>query len=266
MPALTNTFRTHLTKAPGRTRLTGGALLAAVVLAGCGGGSGSAKPNASAALTAAAAPAPAATGPTINVAGHGQVEGTPDVMTVTMGVQTSDPSAQAALQRNNDRAGALVNALKAQGVAAKDIQTVDLNVSPNFDKNFHVTGYSASNTVSAKLRDLSKAGEVIDAVALTAGQDIRLQGVSFSIDNTSALVAKARADAIADALAQGKQLAGAAGVKLGSVRTIDDTGTQLPQTQFLGDQTFKSAAANVPIEAGSQQLSVDVVVVFDIAS
>ena len=68
---------------------------------------------------------------------------------------------------------------------------------------------------------------------MTAGEDVRLQGVSFSIDNTSALVAKARADAIKDALAQGKQLAAAAGVKLGAIRTIDDTGHPLPQPQFL---------------------------------
>ncbi len=93
-----------------------------------------------------------------------------------------------------------------------------------------------------------------------------MQGVSFSIDNTSALVAKARADAIKDALAQGKQLAGAAGVKLGSIRTIDDTGTQVPFPQSLKHTTFQNAAASVPVEAGSQELSVDVVVVFDIAS
>jgi uncharacterized protein YggE len=245
--------------------IAGVAIIAAVGAAGCS--SGSPKPAASANLTAATTPTTtSATGPAINVAGHGEVEGTPDVMTVTMGVQTSDPSAQAALQRNNDRANALISALKGQGVAAKDIQTVDLNVSPNFDKNFHVTGYSASNTVSAKLRDLSKAGEVIDAAALTAGQDVRLQGVSFSIDNTSSLVAQARADAIKDALAQGKQLADAAGVKLGAIRTIDDTGTQVPDAQLNNGQTFAQASAAVPLEAGSQQLSVDVVVVFDIAS
>ncbi len=164
-------------------------------------------------------------------------------------------------------ATALINALKAQGVAAKDIQTVDLNVSPTFDKNFRVTGYSASNTVTAKLRDLSKAGEVIDAAALTAGQDVRLQGVSFSIDNTSSLVAKARADAIKDALAQGKQLSSAAGVKLGAIRTIDDTGSQIPPGEtFATSGLLKNSAASVPVEPGSQQLSVDVVVVFDIAS
>ena len=236
---------------------------AVVCVAGC---SGSTKTTAPVRLAAATTP-PVNPGPTINVAGHGQVEGTPDVMTVTMGVQTIDPSAQAALQRNNDRANALISALKSHGVAAKDIQTVDLNVSPNFDKNFHVTGYSASNTVSAKLRDLSKAGSVIDAAALTAGQDVRLQGVSFSIDNTSALVAKARADAITDALAQGKQLAAAAGVKVGAIRTIDDTGTQLPQPQILhGAFDGAASSAPVPISPGSQELSVDVTVVFDIST
>ena len=240
------------------------ATVAAVGVAGCS--SGSAKSTTAARLTAATTPANTP-GPTINVAGHGKVDGTPDVMTVTMGVQTIDPSAQAALQRNNDRANALITALKNKGVAAKDIQTVDLNVSPNFDKNFHVTGYSASNTVSAKLRDLSKAGEVIDTAALTAGEDVRLQGVSFSIDNTSSLVAQARADAIKDALAQGRQLATAAGVHLGAIRTIDDTGTALPQPQYLAQNgMLRDAAAAVPIEAGSQELSVDVTVVFDITT
>jgi uncharacterized protein YggE len=236
---------------------------AAAALAGCGGQSS--KSTTKAAL--AAATQNGTTGPTINVAGRGEVEGTPDVMTVTMGVQTADPSAQAALERNNQRATALIKALKAHGVADKDIQTVDLNVSPTFDDHFHVTGYSASNTVTAKLRDLSKAGSVIDAAAVTVGEDVRLQGVTFSIDNTSTLVAKARADAVRDAVAQAKQLASAAGVTLGPIRTIDDTGTNLPSPVYYGgDRALAAASTPVPIQAGSQQLSVDVTVVFDIAS
>ena len=210
-----------------KTAIAGVAALAAIGATGCSSGSSKTAKNA---VLKAASTNGVTPGPTINVAGHGKVEGTPDVMTVTMGVQT-----------------------------------VDLNVSPKFDKNFHVTGYSASNTVTAKLRDLAKAGEVIDAAALTAGEDVRLQGVSFSIDNTSALVAKARADAIKDALAQGKQLASAAKVTLGPIRTIDDTGTLLPQPQFLSGATAtRQAAADVAVEPGSQQLSVDVTVVFDI--
>src|SRR5262249_53887670 len=135
----------------------------AATLTGCG--SDNAKLTSKADL--AAATSTATNGPTINVAGHGEVDGTPDVMTVTMGVQTADPSAQAALQRNSERAAALITSLKAHGVAAKDIQTIDLNVSPTFDDHFHVTGYSASNTVTAKLRDIARAGGVIDAAAVS---------------------------------------------------------------------------------------------------
>ena len=252
--------------------LTKAAIVAAAAIvvtgvAGCSSGSNAGAKTSAAPVQLTAATTGAGTttaGPTIDVAGHGEVSGTPDVMTVTLGVQTTDPSAQAALQRNNDRAAQLIAALKARGVADKDIQTIDLNVSPNFDKDYKVTGYSASNTVSAKLRDLSKAGEVIDAAALTVGPDVRLQGVTFSIDNTSALVAKARADAVKDALAQGGQLAAAAGVKLGAIRTIDDTGTQLPQPEYY-DKASSGSAAGVPISPGTQQLSVDVTVVFDIA-
>jgi len=248
----------------GRSITAATAIVAAVALAGCG--SSNSKTAAPATLTAADGSG-TSTGPTINVAGHGEVEGTPDVMTVTMGVQTTDPSAQAALQRNNERATVLINALKAHGVADKDIQTVDLEVNPTFDDHFHVTGYSASNTVTAKLRDLAKAGFVIDAAALTAGEDVRLQGVTFSIDNTSALVARARADAVRDAVAQAKQLAAAAGVTLGPIRTIDDTGTELPQQPiFNASGTSGGEGAAVPLQPGSQQLSVDVTVVFDIAS
>jgi uncharacterized protein len=230
------------------------------ILTGCG--SDNAKPTSNAAL--AAATSTATNGPTINVAGHGEVDGTPDVMTVTMGVQTADPSAQAALQRNSERAAALITSLKAHGVAAKDIQTIDLNVSPTFDDHFHVTGYSASNTVTAKLRNIAKAGSVIDAAALSAGEDVRLQGVTFSIDNTSGLVAKARADAVKDAVAQAKQLAAAAGVTLGPIRTIDDTGTTLPQPYYQSMSDSVALSGSVPVEPGSQQLSVDVKVVFDI--
>ena len=73
-----------------------------------------------------------------------------------------------------------------------------------------------------------------------------------------------------DALAQGQQLAAAAGVKLGAIRTIDDTGTQQPMPlQFNGtmaDGALKAAAVPTPVQSGSQQLSVNVTVKFDIAS
>lgn len=237
--------------------------LAAIALAGCGGGS-SGKP---AAAVVAADKATSTNGPTINVAGEGKVEGTPDTATVTLGVQTNDPSAQAALTRNNQEAAALIATLKGKGVAEKDIQTTDLSINQNFDSKGNITGYSVSNTVTVKLHGIANAGATIDAAAGAVGNDVRMQGVMLSIDNTSALVAKARADAVKDAIAQGHQLADAAGVKLGAIRTIDDTAANTPQPlNFYGDAAHRALAqAAVPIQAGTQNLTVDVQVVFDIA-
>lgn len=200
----------------------------------------------------------------IRVNGHGKVEGTPDVMTISMGVETKDGSAQAALNRNNERARAMIDSLKAQGIAAKDIQTLDIAVDATHDLNGKVTGYSARNTVTAKLRDIAKAGQVIDAAAETAGDDIRLHGVQFSIDDTSDLIAKARAEAVKDAQAQAKQLADAGGIQVGAIHTIDNTGTSYQPYAYNGFAEARSAADAIAIEPGSQELSVDVTVVFDI--
>ncbi len=254
---------------------TGGAIAAAaltaavIVLAGCGSTSHTAAPEQSARLAVATDPTNTNT-PTINVAGQGQVSGTPDTATVTMGVSTTDASAQNAMSRNAQEATALIDTLKSKGVAEKDIQTSDLEVNPNFDDKSHITGYSVSNAVTVTMHDIKSAGSIIDAAAGAVGNDVRLENVSLSISNSSPLLAQARADAVKDALAQGQQLATAAGVKLGAIRTIDDTGNNLSTPQvFSGTAAYgalKSAAVPTPVQPGSQQLSVSVNVQFEIAS
>jgi uncharacterized protein YggE len=243
----------------GKTAIAVFTLSAAVGLTACSSGSkGAATPIQLAASSSDGDRA------SIRVNGHGKVEGTPDVMTITMGVETKDPTAQGALNRNNERAKAMIDSLKAQGIAAKDIQTLDISVDATYDLGNKVTGYNARNTITAKLRDIGKAGQVIDTAAETAGDDIRLQGVQFSIDDTSAMIAKARAEAVKDAQAQAKQLADAGGIKVGSIHTIDNTGTSYQPLAYSGYREAASAADALAIEPGSQELSVDVTVVFDI--
>jgi uncharacterized protein YggE len=236
--------------------------VAVVGVAACGGGSSrGAAPSARLTAQTATDNNPAQ----IRVAGEGKVEGTPDTMTVAMGVTTSDPSAQNALNRNSSEAAQLIAALTDHGVAKKDIQTTDLSVTPNWDRDGHVTGYQASNTVTATLHGLDNAGSVIDAAAATVGNDIRLQSINLSIANTSDLMAKARADAVKDAMTQAHQLAAAGGVQLGPIRTIDDTGSESADYTTNTFAGAKQALAATPIEAGQQQLTFDVVVVYDIA-
>ena len=172
-------------------------------------------------------------------------------------------SAQEALARNREKAAAVLEALRDGGVAEDDIQTASLYVSPVFDDNGdRITGYEVSNSVTATLHELEKAGAVIDAAASVAGDDIRVNGVYFTIEDTSELVAKARAEAVKAAGAQAQQLAAAAGIGLGDVISIEETTTPLgPPVEY---DTADEAAPATPINPGSQELAVDVTVRFAI--
>jgi hypothetical protein len=242
-----------------RRWLATGALgaLAALTLGACGG---------SGTPTAAASDDPADNRPAVAVVGEGRVEGTPDVMTIQLGVETRGATAHAAMQDNATRANNLVTVLGDSGVAKADIQTSNLSVYPNFDdKGREIVGYTVNNTVTAKLRDLGEAGRVIDAAAFATGDAIRLHGVSFSIDDTSDLIARARADAVERAREQAAQLAEAAGVELGALRSIDETGTRLPPPVYT--EMYRASAdavASLSIEPGSQELTVQVTLVFEL--
>jgi uncharacterized protein YggE len=205
-------------------------------------------------------------GATIVVAGHGKVTGTPDTMTMSIGVSTTRASAQDALTTNTQQANALQDTLKGKGVKPKDMQTSDLSVGPNYDKDGNVTGYRVSNQVTVTLHDLTQAGDVIDAGAGAVGNDITFNGVQLSIDDTSALLRQARQDAVKKAIAHARQLAEAAGVKLGAVRKIDDTGVVVPPPLYLNGYATDKAAAPTPIQPGSQDLSVDVALTFAVAN
>src|SRR4029079_17421110 len=128
------------------------------------------------------------------------------------------------------------------------------------------TGYQVTNMVTAKLRDIGKAGAVIDAAGKSAGDAIRVQQLSFAIDDDSAARTAARADAVKRAQAQAKQLADAAGVGLGAIHSITETAAPDPIVYpAMAAADSAAGAASVPIEAGSVQLSVSVQVVYEIA-
>jgi uncharacterized protein YggE len=250
-----------MTRATQRTLFVLPTLAAMLALAACGGDNGGTTPAAAATTATTAKPS----GAVITVMGHGKVVGTPDVMTISLGVQTGGPTAREALADNNQRAQNLVKVLKAGGVAAADIQTTDLSVYPTFDdKTKKVNGFGASDVVTAKLRKIPAAGPLIDAVTFVVGDAVRLNGISFSIDDTNALVAQARTDAVKKAMAQARQLADGAGVRLGDVRSIDETSQDVghPVT-YAQDAAMKQLSA--PVEAGSQDVTLDVKVVVEIA-
>ena len=211
----------------------------------------------------------AAPNATVEVTGTGTVTGTPDTLTVQLAVQTKAASATAALDQNNAEMATLQSTLTAAGVATKDLQTSNLSLSPNYDNNGSVTSYVVQDDLSATLRELTSAGAVIDAAAHAVGNDVQIQGISFSISDTSGLLKQAREQAMQDAAAKAANLAAGAGASLGAVvKVTDQENLQSPVPMYaaLKAASAAGAAAPVPVQAGSQQLSVQVDVVYQLTS
>lgn len=204
-----------------------------------------------------------ATDRTLVATGTARVRGVPDVLTMTLGVTTRADSVGTALDRNNATVDKVMRVLTDGGVDKKDVQTSSFSISPVYDDGSDIDGYQVSNLVSVQLRDLDHAGQLIDQAASAGGDDVVMQGVSFGFDDTSALVAQARAEAVKRARAQAEQLADAAGVTLVEVRTISESSFD-PGPVAVAPEASARAADAIAISPGAEELSVQVTVVYTI--
>lgn len=205
-------------------------------------------------------------GRTIIVDGTGRVSETPDRMILNLGIETRAPRVAAALAANNEAATTMNRLLKEKGIEAKDIQTSGLSIFPQFDTTGRkITSYQVNNNVTVMIRKLDTSGPIIDAVASSAGDAIRINGLTFGIGDTAKAQGRARELAVADARTQAEQLTKAAGVKLGALRTIRTSADQNVGPQPLFETAAKSIAPSVPIEAGSFAVSSSVQLVYDIS-
>ncbi|WP_300006822.1 SIMPL domain-containing protein [Pseudonocardia sp.] len=210
--------------------------------------------------TAAASPGGTAAPPTVTTRATGTVTGTPDLLTVTLGVVTRAGSATDALAANATAADDLLQVLRDGGVADADLRTSGLSIGPTYGDTGRITGYEVSNEVTATLRDLAAAGGLIDAAGRAVGDAVRVQRLEFSVDDDSAARADARADAVGRARAQAEQLAEAGGVALGPILSITEiVADRSPPVPFARDAAEQ--AATTPLLPGSQEIGVTVEVV-----
>jgi uncharacterized protein YggE len=215
--------------------------------------------------------------PTISVTGNGKVSAAPDVAEINLGVVTQAPTARDALRANNEAMGRLIGLLKERGVAAKDIQTTNINVSPQYSQPQPVpgrpqaaeafvpkiVGYNVNNTVQITARNLEKLGELLDAV-VQAGAN-QMNGISFRIDQPEKLLDQARKSAVADARRKAQMMADEAGVVLGRPLQISEAGGgPPPRPMYAGRMMMAAAAEAVPVAGGEQELSVSVSVVYEL--
>jgi hypothetical protein len=210
--------------------------------------------------------------PRLTVQGTGQADGTPDVLTAVFGFSSSTaPSATAALSQNNAEVNQALLALSGQGVAKSDIQTTGLTLAPQYAYPRGVptrTGFAATNTVTATLRDAKTAGDAIDGVVNASGDAATINSLNFSFGNPAQVEDQARAYAVHQAVAHAGAMAAAAGRRLGPVCSLTDN-TQPSVLQPYGSAGF--AAANdqtsaVPVEPGSQTETDQVTMVYALRS
>ncbi|MGA2293602.1 MAG: SIMPL domain-containing protein [Acidimicrobiales bacterium] len=204
---------------------------------------------------------------TISVTGTATVMGTPDTVSFQIGMQTVNVNAAEALKMNNGRVAALEAALLRNGVTKKEMQTSGLNIAANTNNMGVVTGFTVEDDLNITMHDLKKAGSAIEAAAQAGGNGVELNSINFSISNDSKLLAKARANAMRNAHTEASNIATAGGTTLtGIVKIVD----QENQSSILPTPVNFSAAAtavrSVPIQAGSESLSVQVSVVYSLAN
>lgn len=202
---------------------------------------------------------------TITAVGTGSASASPDVATAQIGVETQSASPEDATRENEERMKTVVEALTAAGIDMKDIQTAyySLWAEQRYDpEKGQPTGeyiYHVSNSLSVKIRALSKVGAILSE-AVEAGAN-NISGVSFSIEDTSALEMEAREKAVADAKARAESLAQLSGVELGEVVLVSEViGGPVPIVM----ERAMGGGGGVSIEPGQLEVSMQVQMSFAI--
>lgn len=223
--------------------------------------------SAGGASIASASPVAGPTGrpDTITVTGTGTASGTPDELQVSLEASATATAVSDALDQASQAMTQIKGALTQDGVAGTDLQTTDMSVQPQYDQQGKITGYNVSESLTAELHGIDKAGQEISDAVHAGGNAARVDTVQLDLTDQSAkLLASARSQAIADAKARASQYAQAAGRSLGQVLTITENSASVPFRPLPAVGAMFAANAAVPISAGTQKVTASVTVVYQL--
>ena len=208
---------------------------------------------------------------TISVNGTGTASANPDVAYVYLGVESVDADVAVAFADNTERMNAVYQVLQAAGIAEADLQTSDYSIYrdgptyylsdsgeevPVTEATFHVT-----NIVKVTVRDVVSVGDLVSQAFGVGANSV--QSISFAIEDTTALETEARTEALVDARARAEQMATEMGINLGDVQSASDS-TYIPT--IAGASYGIGGGGGVSVSSGQYEVSVQVYVVYDIAS
>ena len=195
----------------------------------------------------------------ITVQGTASVASVPDRAELSFGVESQGQTAKAALAANATEMRRVIAAVKAAG--GTDVKTQSVSLSPRYNETNEVQAFVATNTVSATIKDVAKAGALIDA-AVNAGAN-QVYGPSLSSGDHAELYRNALKAAVADARASAQALAAASNLALGRITAILEGGSSSPQPFAAAEKAMD--AGSTPIEPGTQQVTAVVSVTFSVS-
>lgn len=200
----------------------------------------------------------------ITVSGVGEASVEPDIGFIDLGVQVTRRTVAEARQVAAAVAARAIESVRANGVDSADIQTTSLSINPTYehvrDSEPRISGYQVTNMITVRVRDLPAFSRLVDDVIEAGGDDARVNDIRFGREDNSAAAAEARAAAMADARARAGQLASLAGLRLGRALAIQETPASAGPRPMMERAMFSVAGDRTPIEAGSNRLSVSVLV------
>ena len=204
-------------------------------------------------------------GTMLAITATGEAHRVPDLATVTAGVVTQGSNAGAALADNARRMTVTVAAIRKAGVVDRDVQTSAVRLQPQYRYGDNqppvLTGYQTSNQVPVRMRDLARAGSVIDALVAAGANQI--DGPNLSVDKPETALDEARTAAVTQARSRATLYAQAAGLRLKRIVSISEEGSSGGPVRPMPMMAM-ARKAETPIEPGEETLSVNLRVVFEL--
>ena len=211
-------------------------------------------------------PVPTISGIRLDVVATGEVTRVPDVARISAGVVTQAPTATAAIAQNARRMESVRAALKAAGIADRDIQTSSINLNPDYryeeNRNPVLTGYRASNEVAIRFRDIGATGKILDALVAQGANQIN--GPMLNLDKPEEALNEARVAALASARARATMYAGQLGKRVGRILSISETGGAFPPPMPMVAQSAARVRADTQIDPGEQVVTVSLAISFEL--
>ena len=206
-------------------------------------------------------------GTRLDVSATGEVSRVPDVAIISAGVMTRSASATAAISENAARMERVREALKRAGIADRDIQTSNISLNPEYryqeNQPPQLTGYTASNTVNVRFRDIRNTGRILDALVAQGANQIN--GPNLTIDKPEAALDEARTKAVAAGRARAELYARALGMRVVRLLSVSEGGGySVPPPMVMMRAERGSAAADTKIDPGEQQVQVTVAMSFEL--